>query len=273
MSELTQYPLLTTVYGSVEGSGKTVYEVVNAEVNLTFKYFQSMNRERVRKVNTVANWDLYDWMLSAGGNIRVVSHTLKELSRTDGNLNLSPNVSYDLWDRFEKNLIDSTICLFSLVDNTDWCMERAIIKRFNRVAKKHSILERLPVKQAGVEIDLTFKDFQLINRERVRKFDPKTAWDQTHWMIAALHKFQRASNVFMGLINITANSASDSRLIADQWDIFEENLIDTVMYLFSLADNTGIDIQTSIIKRFNTIIENHGFTELLLYGNQKIGKT
>ena len=275
MSKVTQRPLLTTVYGSVGGTGKTVSKVVNTEVDLTFKYFQSVNRERVRKVNTETAWDvdLYDWVLAAGSKIRVTSHTLEELGRIDGSLNLNLSVINDLWDVFERNWANSIICLFSLADSEDWCMETSIIKRFNRVSEKYSVPERLPVKQEDAEISLTFKDFQFINRERSRKLNRETAWDKTHWMENTLQKFQEVHNVFMQITNTTNNhSTCYSCLITDLWDIFEENLIDTVTCLFSLADNTGIDAQTSIIERFNEIIKNHGFTELLLAGNQKIGE-
>ena len=110
---------------------------------------------------------------------------------------------------------------------------------------------------------LTFREFQKANSARAQRWHGDNPWSQADWMVATVGELGEAANFLKKLKRsedgITGNS--ESNMVLE--DGLAEELADTLIYLFLLAHECGVDLETEVIAKFNKVSEKHGFPERL----------
>ena len=111
-------------------------------------------------------------------------------------------------------------------------------------------------------MSLTFNRFQTVNAARNSQWKADSNWTLSDWATATAGELGEACNLITKLHRAQDGIIGNrGRTEADLKEQLREELADTLTYLFLLADEAGIDLETEVRKKFNKVSQEHGFPQ------------
>lgn len=113
---------------------------------------------------------------------------------------------------------------------------------------------------------LTFWKLQQTNQHRCRRWhSPDTErWTGADWSNAMNGEAGEAANVVKKLRRHETRTATEiDPPLATLQVMLSDEIADTILYAFLLADHYGIDVETAVRLKFNAVSERQGFPERL----------
>lgn len=113
--------------------------------------------------------------------------------------------------------------------------------------------------------DLTFKKFREINSSRANKWHngDLNDWSLSDWAVAMAGEAGEACDVVKKINRVrdglVGTRRSKETLVLD----LGEELADVLIYLDTLANRAGIDLEQALIYKFNKVSDEFGFEEKL----------
>ena len=113
---------------------------------------------------------------------------------------------------------------------------------------------------------LTFWRVQVINHQRCKRWhDPTTEpWTGADWSNAMCGEAGEAANVVKKLRRHETRTSPQGD--PDETTLrahLADEIADTLLYAFLLADHYDIDVETAVVAKFNRVSERQGFPERL----------
>ena len=119
--------------------------------------------------------------------------------------------------------------------------------------------------------DLNIKQFQEMNRKRSASWHNGIEWSLSDWAVAMAGECGEACNVVKKL-NRVRDGLPEGRVkrsfMTDEYqaetrkyltDCLAEEIADTMMYCFLLADAAGIDVQTALLEKYYEVSRSIGY--------------
>ena len=117
--------------------------------------------------------------------------------------------------------------------------------------------------------DLTFKKLREVSESRTTAWmkDGLQSWRPAEWVVAMVGELGEACNVLKKMNRLRDGITGNRKSVDMTRELLQaqlgEELADTMIYLELLSNSLGVDLEKEVVKKFNKVSEELGFSERL----------
>ena len=108
---------------------------------------------------------------------------------------------------------------------------------------------------------MTFREFQKINKNRCNDWHDIQKWSLSDWAVAMAGECGEACNIIKKMNRERDSIKSDAPAHYELEGQLAEEIADTVIYAFLLAERCGFDMQDIVTRKFNKVSKKYGFEQ------------